>query len=325
MCGLFGFVNYGEPLPSNVLSVLCNSLATESEVRGEHATGISFVKTNQLCILKKPKRASSLEFKVPDVTSALIGHTRHTTQGSENQNYNNHPFQGKAGRHEFSLAHNGIIANDADLKKQLKLPKTKIETDSYVCVQLLESQNKLDFGSIKYMAEKISGTFTLTLLDDNNTLYIVKGDSPLSILNFKQLGLLVYASTDSILWRAIIETPLMATVKKVIAVAKSDGIEEVNLKQGDILKIGKTGKMKKSKFKYRNSKGNFDWRRYGSRGYSEMSEDTLCSIFDAGINEEPIRDMYEGGYTLSEIADILSSMYYEESLDGDSDYMYCNE
>ena len=321
MCGLFGFVNYGKPLSSSVLSILCNSLAVESETRGSHATGVSFVKDNQLCVLKKPKKASSLEIKVPDATSALIGHTRHTTQGSEKQNYNNHPFQGKIRTQEFSLAHNGVIANDSDLKKQLKLPKTNIETDSYVCVQLLESQNKLNFNSIKYMAEKISGSFTLTLLDCTNNLYIVKGDSPLSILNFRQLGLLVYASTDSILWRAITETHLMAAVKKVIGGIGSGGIEEIELKEGDILKVSRAGETEKSEFKYRSGEGFFDWRTYGSRKYSEVMEDNLCSIFDmgsiTGIDEESIREMYEEGYTLSEIADILSSIYYKESLEGD--------
>ena len=64
---------------------------------------------------------------------------------------------------------------------KLKLPKTKIETDSYIAVQLLESQKQLDEESIKYMAEKVDGSFSFTVLTEHNTLWLIKGDSPLCI------------------------------------------------------------------------------------------------------------------------------------------------
>ena len=64
--------------------------------------------------------------------------TRMATQGSELVNINNHPFPGMAGQTHFSLAHNGVLTNDKTLRKKYKLPATKVETDSYVAVQLLE-------------------------------------------------------------------------------------------------------------------------------------------------------------------------------------------
>lgn len=85
----------------------------------------------------------------------MIGHTRHTTKGNEKRNENNHPFAGTAGQEKFALVHNGILANDRSIRSQLCLPKTKIETDSYIALQLLEHQKKLDFGSIKHMAEAV--------------------------------------------------------------------------------------------------------------------------------------------------------------------------
>ena len=51
------------------------------------------------------------------------------------------------------------------LRKRLPLPFTKIETDSYVAVQLLEQKKTLDFASLKYMAEQVEGSFTFTVLD----------------------------------------------------------------------------------------------------------------------------------------------------------------
>lgn len=108
MCGLFGFFNYGKSFSGNALSILCNSLSNESEIRGAHATGISFVKDKKLVIFKQPRSASCINYTIPDKIMALMGHTRYVTQGSEKKNYNNHPFWGKIKSQEFSLAHNGI-------------------------------------------------------------------------------------------------------------------------------------------------------------------------------------------------------------------------
>lgn len=71
------------------------------------------------------------ELKYLSHTAAVMGHTRHATQGTLKFNGNNHPFRGRCGNTDFALAHNGILCNDRELRKELKLPKTKIETDSY--------------------------------------------------------------------------------------------------------------------------------------------------------------------------------------------------
>ncbi len=55
------------------------------------------------------------------------------------------------------------------------MPESHIENDSYVACQLIETQSKLDFDSLKYTAETVEGNFTFTILDDENSLYIVKG------------------------------------------------------------------------------------------------------------------------------------------------------
>ena len=77
------------------MSELTNSLAEQSAVRGTDATGIAFNRKNNLVILKDSKSAYKMNFKHGDDVHALIGHTRHSTQGSERKNHNNHPFSGK--------------------------------------------------------------------------------------------------------------------------------------------------------------------------------------------------------------------------------------
>ena len=85
------------------------------------------------------------------------------------------------------------------LRKQLNLPDTQIETDSYIAVQLIESQHELTFDSMRYAAENVRGYFTFTLLDRQNNLYFIKGESPLYLIHFPSLGLYVYSSTKEIM------------------------------------------------------------------------------------------------------------------------------
>ena len=63
------------------------------------------------------------------------------------------------------------------------------------------------------MAEEVEGSFSFSILDDRNNLYLVKGDSPISILHFPELKLYVYASTDEILYKALIDSPLFQRLK----------------------------------------------------------------------------------------------------------------
>lgn len=99
------------------------------------------------------------------------------------------PFPGRAGKTSFALAHNGMLHNDKALRTDLHLPPTAIETDSYAAVQLIERDGTMDFGSLKHMAEVLRGSFTITVLDDKNGLYIVRGNNPMCIYHFKGAGL----------------------------------------------------------------------------------------------------------------------------------------
>ena len=143
MCGLLGFSKYGDEKFKD-LKDLTNALAKMSAVRGTDATGIAYNYQGKMNIIKEAKSAQLLDFKHPDDIKALIGHTRHATQGSEKYNFNNHPFYGKCKHGKFALAHNGVLSNDTQVRIDYKLPKSKIETDSFVAVQLIEHKKKLN-------------------------------------------------------------------------------------------------------------------------------------------------------------------------------------
>lgn len=309
MCGLFGFSDYGHRLSALQMSELLDALAAESAIRGTDACGIAYTIDGKLEIEKEPKSAYEVTFKLPKDTRAVIGHTRHSTQGSSKKRFNNHPFRGRLqGGSMFALAHNGIIANDKELRKKRKLPDTKIETDSYVAVQLLEKEKELSFKALADMAEALRGSYTFTLLDDQNNIFIVKGDSPLSILHFTKLGLYVYASTEQILWRALC-TSLLAELK-------SGEYEELSVKDGQLLQITPEGVLAWGEFECQNDDqypGLYDWWDCRWTAEREKNADARQDYIDElkslagsfGYTPDDVDYMLRCGYNLEEIEEIL--------------------
>ena len=293
MCSLFGWLDYKGIVPYKTLKKLTQALANAAEERGTDASGISYIKDGKVTIYKRPKPAHKLRFNIPDGTKAVMGHTRMTTQGDEKFNYNNHPFPGKADK-SFAFAHNGVLWNDSELRKEKKLPATHIETDSYVAVQLIEQQGMLDFNSLKSMAETVEGNFTFTVLDEDTSLYIIKGNNPMYLIHFKALGLYVYASTESIMKNAL---------KKVFL--NKFFYERIDTVDGDILKINCYGSIERSGFDT-----NRDYKFGGWYDdydmYYTMHEQLLldmCGCF--GVDEDDVIMLLDYGYSADEIEAML--------------------
>ena len=170
MCAIFGLLDFKGKLSSAERLRMFKALAIAAEVRGTDASGVAYVQNGAIQIQKAPRPAHKMHWRIAPDTRYIMGHTRMTTQGSERHNQNNHPFPGKAGHLSFALAHNGVLYNDDELRLRHKLPQTKIETDSYVAVQLLEQEGDLSANSLKRMAEALDGSFTLTILDAKSNL-----------------------------------------------------------------------------------------------------------------------------------------------------------
>ena len=302
MCCLFGFFNYSNK-PIKNISQLTNALARQATSRGIDATGISYCDHGNLVIHKEPKNAYDITFKHSDSVVAIMGHTRHATQGKETFNYNNHPFSGKCRNVNFALAHNGILSNDDDLKNKFKLPDTKIETDSYVAVQLLNYKKRLNISNIKFMAENVKGSFAFTILDTNNILRLIRGDSPLSLLHFPDRKLYVYASTDSILFKSLIDTELFEEIKK-------GKYEEIKINPGDIISIYPDGTISFDKFNYIDTTyyNRFHWWEYDTFNYNCNDDyvDDLKSIAKTfGYTSETIDSLLQDGFTPEEIEEYI--------------------
>lgn len=297
MCALFGWLDYRGIVSDKLLKKLTQALANAAEERGTDASGIAYVKGGKVTIYKRPKPAHKLRFNAPNNTRAVMGHTRMTTQGNEKFNYNNHPFYGHADV-DFAFAHNGVLYNDKELRMEKHLPNTQIETDSYIAVQLLEQQGKLNFDSLKSMAESVQGSFCFTALDENNTLYIIKGSNPMCLLHFAQLGLYIYASMESILKKALQKSGF-----------HKYRFEVLNVDEGTILKIDRYGFLTCSTFEVQENFRFGKWYNW----YDELEEEyytqqeelllEMCGCY--GVTEEDILLLLDYGYSAGEIEEML--------------------
>ena len=144
------------------------------------------------------------------------------------------------------------------------------------------------------MAEEVQGNFTFTVLDEENSLYIIKGSSPMFLIHFKAMGLYVYASTESIMKNAL---------KKVFL--NKFFYERIDTVDGDILKINCTGAIERSGFDtHRDLKFGGWYDDYDM--YYTMHEQLLldmCGCF--GVDEDDVIMLLDYGYSADEIESML--------------------
>ena len=308
MCCLFGMVDYGGQFSYHQKKQILRSLARASEARGTDASSYAYCAGGQLQVYKRPLPGHKLKFKVPEGSKTVVGHTRLTTQGSERKNRNNHPFLGRAGNVAFALAHNGMIYNDKILRYKFHLPKTEIETDSYVAVQLLEQSGEISFSSLGKMAEEMEGSFSFTVLDEHENLYFVKGDNPLCIYYYPKIGVYLYASTESVL--------LDALSRVSVPLGKPD---QVVLDWGEILQIDSRGDQFRGEFDPKKlriypyspcsvmldppSMGwHFPKRTSTQREYIRILK-SVASFY--GYTSELVDSMLDGGFSTDEIEEMI--------------------
>lgn len=107
MCAVLGVYLEG-PKPEQIETL--KALFLESQVRGKHATGYSFLKGTKVVTKKKPLPAEEFlpeyfEVEPGDYTLQLIGHCRYSTSDLRF----NQPIQGFT---DSALAHNGVVTQE---------------------------------------------------------------------------------------------------------------------------------------------------------------------------------------------------------------------
>ena len=306
MCCLFGLYDYGGTLSAKQKNRIISALAISSEIRGTDATGIAYRTGTKLCIYKRPFPARWMRFRLPAEVKAVMGHTRMTTQGSEMQNCNNHPFYGVADGSAFALAHNGILSNDKLLRLEKKLPASRIETDSFAIVQLLEQAGAIDLDTLRITSELLRGSFTYTVLDDHERLYIVRGNNPFCLYHWPEQGLYLYASTQAVLDAAVFK------IRKLL----SGSMQNIPVEEGEILRLSPDGSRESETF---SMKKLYQFQLCQSPYYGSCWPDVQDNT---GYAEELRRMAPAFGFSAKDVDTLLRGGMLPEEIE---EYFYCTE
>ena len=160
------------------------------EYRGYDSAGIAYVSGSKIKVVRDKGKVNEVRAKVkPERLSSNIGvaHTRWATHGKPSQ-INAHPHADCSGR--FVIAHNGIIENYLELKKELELKGHvfKSETDTEVIAHLIEDYfNECnDFFSafqLIFRDNKLRGSYAIAAVSSEspNQILVARNDSPLLI------------------------------------------------------------------------------------------------------------------------------------------------
>ena len=178
MCGIVGYL--GDKDVDSVILVGLEKL----EYRGYDSAGISAIHRGKLITRKKMGKLRDLYSLMdgkPIKGNLGIGHTRWATHGKPSDN-NAHPHTDC--KDEIAVAHNGIIENFQELRKELieKGHKFSSETDSEVIPHLIEEyyEGSLLEAVLKAI-KRLKGSFALAIISSKepDKLIGVRKDSPL--------------------------------------------------------------------------------------------------------------------------------------------------
>ena len=201
MCGIAGF----SLTPNSKVKTrqLANAMLTAIEDRGYMASGFAYSHDGAMGYHSAPQPGSSLPLKfLPRKARTVILHTRLATHGSVHDNRNNHPVISPDGN--IALVHNGGIYNHHDVRTTIscKLP----DVDTSVIPATIEEHG---IESLK----KLDGDAAIAWLDrrDPDTLHLARYQhSPLVVAHIED-GSFVFASTEQLLWRVLVQLDLMPT------------------------------------------------------------------------------------------------------------------
>lgn len=310
MCAIFGVLDFQGKLTPVQRRTIFQELADAAQVRGIDASGVAYVQNGAVRIQKAPRPACKMRWRIAPEARYLMGHTRMATQGAASKNYNNHPFPGQVGGKAFALAHNGVLCNEEALRRSQRLPVTRIETDSYLAVQLLERSGKLCPEALVQMAEALDGTFTITVLNDANTMYFIRGNNPLTIRFLPDLGCYLYASTGEILDTALDALGLSSLRQSNIPIT-----------QGDIMAIDAKGQRTVTRFddsrlwtpRYFRDWG---WHSCAASAVGEH-DDHLEMVLEYGtrhgVPERELRLLIDAGYDALDLEEMIHDDQFREN------------
>lgn len=178
MCGIVGAI----------CKTRCDELVLDAlqkiEYRGYDSAGICLKNGIQCHTYKTEGYIEKLKGIVPvSLAPIAIAHTRWATHGRVCVQ-NAHPISSEDGK--WTIVHNGIIENFAELKKMLETKGVRFftETDSEVITALLALETFSDpIKNVAWVAKKLRGSFAFCAINNDaaNVIYSARFGSPLYV------------------------------------------------------------------------------------------------------------------------------------------------
>lgn len=190
MCGVLGYISDRiDPFTASKIQ----SLFTQSKIRGQHATGVTWYDFSDNTIQTKSGPVPADQFEIPfdeilkdERHVALIGHTRYSTSDLEW----NQPIS----RGDISIVHNGVVTQES--------PETWKEHFGYDCQG--KNDSELLLCSIENNKQPITefseSSISMLALIQGNLLFCRNGKRPLNF--YTSPNEIVIASTSDILLRS---------------------------------------------------------------------------------------------------------------------------
>ena len=160
MCGIGGiFIRNNHNFSPGKLMKLWQNL----EDRGQDASGIAFLwkDSDEPIVMKNATTATEMSEVVKPTMGKLVQyallHTRFTTQGSTENNNNNHPVV----KGSVILTHNGVIRNDSQMFFSMReIPEYEVDTEALA--------TGISVNGISWTARKAEGSMSIAWVDKND-------------------------------------------------------------------------------------------------------------------------------------------------------------
>ena len=177
MCGIVGIVS-----TKDIDVSLIDSLMKQSKIRGQHATGISYVFGDILKSKIIPKDATAMDYENVH-TKILVGHARYSTSSLEY----NQPIHNE----DITIVHNGVITQEDSSKWDNTKYKFYTKNDSeFILKSYLEDKHSIlefpDASIASIIYDNIKKTLHF-FRNEKRPLYYVTTDDSVIITSTKDI------------------------------------------------------------------------------------------------------------------------------------------